>query len=378
MEEARRVKRLFWSWPVLLLAAVAALWACKPDAPIKIGFIAGTSGRVADLGISGRDAVQLAVEQCNREGGIDGRKIQLLTRDDQQRSDIAVQKTKELIEAGVVAIIGPMTSDMGIAMAPVADASEILLVSPTATTDLLSAKDDYFFRVTSTTRDYAAKSARYQIASGTMRSVVAVYDLSNRSFCESWMANFEKTFAAGGGRVLDKVGFDANSDRSFLDIAHELLAAGSEGILIIANSMDSALLCQQIRKLDEAIPITLADWGATERLLELGGKAVEEITVVQTFDRDSQAPPYQAFRKAYMDRYQHEPGFPGVYAYDAAQVLLTALRRQKNGESLKTTLLAIRRFEGLQSPFSFDDFGDVQRPHASISVIRDGQFVVVE
>jgi branched-chain amino acid transport system substrate-binding protein len=51
---------------------------------------------------------------------------------------------------------------------------------------------------------------------------------------------------------------------------------------------------------------------------------------------------------------------------------------QKTDETLKQTILSIRRFKGLQSEFSFDDFGDVKRPHASISVIRNGRFVVVE
>jgi branched-chain amino acid transport system substrate-binding protein len=99
---------------------------------------------------------------------------------------------------------------------------------------------------------------------------------------------------------------------------------------------------------------------------------------VQTFDRDSQAPRYQAFRKTYLERYQREPGFPGVYTYDAAQVILTVLRAQKSGENLKQAILSIRQFEGLQSDFSFDAFGDVTRSHASISVVRNKKFVVVE
>lgn len=378
MKDTRRRRRIFWLCLAGCLPVMGVLWGCQDAPPIKVGFIAGTSGRVADLGISGRDAAQLAIDQCNQGGGIDGRPIQLIAKDDQQDPDIARQVMQELISAGVVAVIGPMTSDMGVAIAPLADASQTLLLSPTVTTHLLSAKDDHLFRVTSTTADYAAKSARYQITSGTMRSIAVAYDLGNKSFCESWLASFVDTFAAGGGEILETIGYRDDADRSFLDIARRLLEAEPDGILIIANSMDAALLCQQIRKLDEGIAITLADWGATERLLELGGKAVEGVTVVQTFDRDSTARDYQVFRNAYKDRYKREPGFPGVYTYDAVQVLLTALRRQKEGETLKETILAIRRFKGLQSEFSFDDFGDVKRPHASISIIRDRQFVVVE
>lgn len=162
-----------------------------------------------------------------------------------------------------------------------------------------------------------------------MRRIAATYALSNRSFCENWLENFTAIFTDNGGEIVTTIGFATDKGRTFLDVARQLLAAQPDGVLIVANSMDSALMCQQIRKLDATIPITLADWGATERLLELGGNAVEGVTVVQTFDRDSPAPKYQAFRKAYLDRYQREPGFPGVYAHDAIQVILTALRVKK-------------------------------------------------
>ena len=354
------------------------MMGCGSKDPIRIGFVGGTSGRVADLGISGRDAVQLAVEACNREGGINGRLVQLLIRNDEQNPDLARKAVKALIEQGVVAIVGPMTSDMGMAVVPILNEARMANVSPTVTTQKLSGLDDYFLRVSSTTREYAGKSARYHVKSGTMRRIAATYALSNRSFCENWLENFAAIFTKNSGEIIATIGFSTDQGRTLLDVARELLAAGPDGILIVANSMDSALLCQQIRKLDQTIPITLADWGATERLLELGGNAVEGVTVVQTFDRDSPAPRYQKFRRAYLDRYHREPGFPGVYSHDAIQVVLTALRDQKKNQSLKQTILAIKTFEGLQGAFSFDAFGDVKRGNASISIIRNRRFVVLE
>jgi branched-chain amino acid transport system substrate-binding protein len=338
----------------------------------------GTSGRVADLGISGRDAAQLLVEQCNLDGGIAGRRVQLLIKDDQQNPDTARQVVGELISEGVVAIVGPMTSDMGLAVTPLLNDARVINVSPTVTTQQLSGRDDYFFRVSATTREYAGRSARYHIKSGDMRRIAAAYDRGNRSFCENWLENFKAPFTAAGGEIIAAIGFNTADGRTFLDIGRELLATDPDGVLIIANSMDSALLCQQIRKVDPDILITLADWGATERLLELGGKAVEGVTVVQTFDRDSQAPRYQAFRKAYLERYHREPGFPGVYTHDATHVVLTAIRDQKQGQSLKETILSLRSFEGLQGEFSFDAFGDVKRKNASISIVRNRKFVVLE
>lgn len=365
--------------PILwVLLTVMGILSCNSSDPIRIGFIAGTSGRGADLGASGRDAVQLAVEQCNQNGGIRGRPIQLFIRDDQQNPEIARLAVQELVDEGVVAIVGPMTSDMALAVTPVLNKARIPNMSPTVTTQVLSGRDDFFLRVSATTREYATRSAMFHAKSGNMRRVAAVYDLANQSYCNSWIENFSAAFKANGGLVVTAIGFEINQGRTFFDIARELLAAEPDGVLIVANSMDSALLCQQVRKMNTDIRITLADWGATERLLELGGHAVEGVTVIQVFDRSSTAPAYLAFRNAYVVRYQREPGFPGVFSYDAIQVILTALQAQKKDENLKTTILALQDFNGLQERFSFDTFGDVRRTNASISVVKNQQFVVLE
>lgn len=373
--------RITWAAFIGMTTALSlsvAFSGCKPSEPIRIGFVAGISGRVADLGVTGRDAAQFAVEQRNQTGGVSGRKVLLLIRDDEQKPELARRAVQELISEGVSAIIGPMTSDMGMAVVPVVNEARVLTVAPTATTEALTGIDDYFFRVTSTTRTFASRNASYQIRANRMRRVAAAYDLGNRSFTENWLSNFRTAFAEGGGEIIATMGFEVKNETAFLQIARDLLAFGPDGILLVANSMDSALLCQQIRKLDPLIPITLSDWGATERLLELGGKAVEGVTVVQTFDRHSTAPRYLAFRQAYMERFHREPGFAGVYTYDAVNVVLDAIGKQKSGRSLKETVLEIREFNGLQSLFSFDDFGDVKRPHASISVVSEGQFTFLE
>ena len=84
----------------LLIAVVlscAVLTGCQPPEPIRIGFVGGTSGRVADLGIAGRDAVVLAVELRNQAGGVAGRKVELLIQDDEQTPEVAQRAVRELI-----------------------------------------------------------------------------------------------------------------------------------------------------------------------------------------------------------------------------------------------------------------------------------------
>lgn len=368
--------------PVIRLAFLALLVAlgqgCAPREPVRIGFLGGMSGRVADLGIAGRDAVQLALEQRNAAGGVGGRRVELLVRDDRQDAESARLAMRELIDGGSVVIIGPMTSSMATVVTPIATRAGVPIISPTVTSEALSGKDDQFFRVSTGTRLFATRSARHQLRERGARRVAATYDLDNRAFTEEWLERFRAAFIQGGGEMVAAVPFRSGGDLAHLDIARSLLAARPDSILIVANAMDSALLCQQLRKLDARIPIALSSWGATERLVELGGKAVEGVTVEQTFDRASQAPRYQAFRRAHLERFGREPGFAGVYAYEAASVVLDALERRRGDQPLKQVFLAMGRIDGLQGTFEFDAFGDVKRDAASTSVVRNGEFVVID
>ena len=245
--------------PALLLFALALLSGCGDHRPITIGFIAGTSGRVADLGISGLDAVQLAIAERNDRGGIDGRPLRLITVDDQQNPQRAKSVAQQLVDQGIEIVIGPMTSDMGMAVAPILDRAGVVNVSPTVTTQRLSALDDHFFRVSATTSAYAGRSATFQLRPGGMRRIVAIIDANNRSFTQNWLDNFSTPFTAGGGEVVATVAFDTSQARPLAAVVGEALGRSIDGVLIIANSMDAALLCQQIRKTDPNVPVTLAD-----------------------------------------------------------------------------------------------------------------------
>ncbi len=363
---------------ISFLLCCLLLLSCDHKEPIRLGFIASISGPAADFGISARDAVQLAVTQCNGQGGIRGRQIKLIIKDDRQNAETAEQAVKELIKEGVVAIVGPMSSKIAMAIVPYLNDSKMMAMGGAVSTQRLSGLDDYFFRVCITSREHAFRSAHYQIDSGDMRRIAVVYDGGNPLFCEGWLEDFKRPFIAGGGEILTVVDFKTEEKRPFSEIVNGLLTAGPDGILVIANSMDSALFCQQIRKSNPSVKITLSNWSATQRLIELGGKAVEGATLPSVFDWESPNPSYQTFRNLYVERYKQEPGFPGFYAYNAARVVLTALKSQKRGQNVKSTVLSIGEFEGLQGKIVFDEYGDVKRSNASIRIIRDQKFVAVE
>ncbi len=360
-----------------LVAATCLLFACEPDSTIKLGFIGGLSGEVADLGVSGRNGVMLAIEQRNVAGGIHGRSVELIVRDDGQDPKVAKSIMEDLLRLKVAAIVGPMTSDMAMVLVPLANASKTLLISPTATTTNLSGLDDYFFRVLPDTGSYAGRSARFQFEKLGHRRVVVIYDLANKSYTENWLDGFRAEFEKLGGIFLATRSFHSGVDRTFYQTVWELLEADPDFALVIANSVDAAQICQQIRKTNDDLPIALSEWSSTERFVELAGRASNNVYIEQFIDRADPSQRYQLFRAAYQKRFGQEPGFAGLAGYDAAQVVLEGLTRKMPGRSLKSTLLEIRDFPGVQQPLSFDLFGDTNR-RISLSVIRNGHYQALE
>ncbi|GAM11666.1 hypothetical protein OR1_03982 [Geobacter sp. OR-1] len=372
----RRFRQL--AAPILLLLIVVTLFTgCREKQPINIGFIGGISGRVADLGVAGRNGVMLAVEEKNEAGGIHGRPVELLAADDEQNPETAQMVIDRFLKEHIELIIGPMTSSMAMAVMPQINASKAILLSPTVTTTDLQAKDDNFLRVISTTSDYSAKSARFQFEKLGYRTVAAIYDSGNSSYTESWYNGFRNTFEKLGGKVVKTVTFKSSKDATFLQPVREMLSVKPDLILIITNAVDSALICQQIRKLDPKVGIAMSEWASTERFTELGGKATDGVVVAQFLNRNDTSDRYQKFLSAYRKRFSQEPGFAGLAGYDAALVGLDALSRRKPGTSLKDTILRTMKFQGVQQQITIDRFGDADRK-TFVTRISNGKYVTVE
>jgi branched-chain amino acid transport system substrate-binding protein len=360
-----------------LVLLVFLLPGCQKKEPYKLGFVAGLTGKVADLGVAGRNGAQLAVEECNAAGGIKGQQIELIVRNDEQNAETAQRVTDELIAQNIELIIGPMTSSMAMAMLPSIESSSTILLSPTVTATALTGKDDNFLRVISDTSVYAAKNARYQFEKQGVRTVSATYDTGNAAYTESWLNDFTRAFTALGGKILQVRPFRSGPNAVFLPMVKELLAGGADSLLIISNAVDSALICQQIHKLATGQIIAMSEWASTERFIELAGPSAQGVIVAQFLDRNNDSESYLKFLDQYRRRFQQEPGFAGLAGYDAAKVALKALELRGAGQSLKQAIIAQKSFQGAQQLLTIDRFGDADR-NTFIAKVHNGQYLPVE
>ncbi|UZE96394.1 ABC transporter substrate-binding protein [Alkalimarinus alittae] len=357
----------------ILFLCLTGLLGCEEPPKVKIGFIGGTSGKVADLGVAGRNGIILAVEERNKAGGIKGQTIELILKDDKQDAEQAKKSAEELVALKVEAILGPMTSAMAVEVAEVTQLSGTLTMGVTPSTNELTGKNDFFFRTISATLEHASETAKYLRNIKKSKRIAIIYDLKNRSYAESWSGDFAAAIKQLGGEIIQTVSFLSNNQVRFEGLARKVLKSGPDTVVLVANSVDASLLAKQLKTINSDIQLAASEWAGTERLIELGGRYVEHTVVPQHFDRESQDPRYQRFHSVYTERFGHLPGFPGLVGFNAANVVFDGLEAKQKDESLKQAILRIKTFSAVPELVVFDSFGDA-KSKTYVTEIIDGQF----
>jgi len=358
-----------------LLIGSLFLTACDQSGPIKIGFIAGLTGPWADAGTASLNALKLAVKQINDDGGINGRMIEIIPRDDEKSPEIAQKHVREFSQIGVEAIVGPIISSVGMAMLPVINELGIVTVSPTVSAAEFAGFRDYLFRMNTTTRQNARAYARRSIDQNHKRVAIAL-DGENEAFTDSWYREFLLEFDELDGRVISKVWINVDGT-SLADAAVKLLEDSPDGIVLITDRADSANLAKEIRKKSRNIPLAAAEWAGSEMLIELGGDAVEGMELVQAYDRYDDNPRFQKFIADYTAMFNQTPGYSSILTYDAATVLFTALKTKHPDQGLDDALTTLPPQMGLNQELMFDQFGDSNR-NSYFVTIQDGKFIRVQ
>lgn len=378
MKTLRSCKLLICPLFVIMMIMVSMITGCdKKREPVLIGFSGCLSGRLSDLGTAGRNGAMMAVEEVNKNGGIKGRTVKLLIRDDQHDKIKAAKVNKELICEGVIAIVGHMTSSMAMATVSIADKEKILLVGPTVSTDRLTGLDDYFIRVIASHREISSHQARYAYNRAKFRKMACAYDLSNSSYTESWYKNFKSQFQKSGGEDVVAVTFSSGKNVSYNDIVDNLLKSEPDGLVFVASSKHTAMICHQLRKRGSRVPVLAGAWAQTQDLLRHGGKAVEGIVFFNFYNQDSTNKKFLEFKNQFKKIFEKDPNFAAACGYDAAKLVLDALKIDDDPVKLKKTILERRVAKGLQGDFELDKYGDAKRKYYRI-VVKGGKFVTVE
>ncbi len=362
---------------LMSLALLFTLTSCTKESTIKVGFSASLTGTNSQLGIDGMYGVELAVAEINSTGGIQGRDIELIIQDDNNDKNIALDVDKRFVEEGCKAIIGHMISSTMGENIDYINSQNIIMISPTVATDLLSNKDDHFFRVIPSNITQAQRIATSLIEQGVHR-LAFLSTQNNASFTTIIINEITKLIDINGIEVVLTETYTSENAIDYQGITQELISSKADGVVLLSSSFESANFAQTFGLLGFRPKIFLPAWAMTYDLIQRGGKAVDNIFGVNYFDFSSQSEKYLTFKSKYNRKYGADSSFASMFSYEAMMALSEAMKKSKtlDADEIKAQLLAQSEYSGVQSSFNFDLNGDVNRKIYLVQVIN-GQFTRV-
>ncbi len=363
----------------LSILIIAGLSGCeRKKEPIRIGLASTLTGSTSTYGIHVRNGVILAVEQVNRSGGINGRPLELIIRDDKADPDEALRVDLELIESGIVALVGHYTSTLAVRTVPLMNERNILMIGATVSTAKLSGIDDNFIRLMLPVDQQAPLVAETFYEKFGLKEAAVVYDLANPDYSESYYRHFKKEFEKLGGGLSSAITFNSRKHFSAKDIANKITTSGSDSLFIIANATNSATICQHLRNAGSKIKIAASGWAFPDLdFIKNGGQAVEGVFSVTVFNREATSEAFRMYEKSYEERFGEQINMADYLGYEAAQVLIEALSKTDDPLKLKEIILQQSVFNGLDGKIIIDKYGDPVRA-MYIEEIRDGAIRIID
>lgn len=332
-------------------------------------------------GRSMRLAAEMAAEELNAAGGIDGRRIELVIRDDAADPEQALDVANELVDdARVVAVVGHITSGATLAAAGIYNAPEngLVAISPTASSPLITDAGEWIFRVCPSDLEHGPALARWlqETLARSRAEVLYANDAYGRGVVES----FARAFDGLGGAL---VGTDPFLPRyveqpGFLDpYIERAIARSAEGIVIGGLADEAIEIIRTARRLGFSGPILGAD-GLLG--VEAAGAVSEGVFVSTPFLPDMPAPATQTFVAAYRERYGAAPDAYAALTYDALHVVVAAVREVGTDRTaIRDYIAQVGRARephvGVTGRIAFDENGDAAEKPVVIGVIRDGAVV---
>ncbi|MEA3363583.1 MAG: ABC transporter substrate-binding protein [Thermodesulfobacteriota bacterium] len=351
---------------VTLLAVTFIAGCSRQKEPIRIGFIGTLTGKYADIGNDALIGVRIAIGEVNQKGGVGGRSIELLIKDDSGSPEKAITAAEQLATEGIDTIIGPNLSNVAVELVPWCDEHGLLLIAPTVSTSTLARLDDAMIRVFPYNEPVAGKIVANFISQNISRkSGVILYDAGNAAYTRDIVQYAEDAFAVAGLPVVSYP-FLADEGFDYGAMIDETLTPEDGFIYIVAAAMDTAMFSWQIKKQGLKPQLIFNHWAISDELYRIGNVAIEDaIFLTGHFPVESSAA-LSGFKKKVAEHTTRTAYKFMIYGYEATQLLIQGV--EMDSSNLKQAILDIGTFQGLQYEYSIDRYGDVRRPYFAIEI----------
>ncbi|MBS7311147.1 MAG: ABC transporter substrate-binding protein [Treponema sp.] len=307
-----------------VMAALLALTSCgaKETNEIKIGGIFPLSGAVAVYGVECKNGIDLAIEEINAAGGINGKNVVLISEDDEGNPDKTVNAYQKLTSKdGAKIIIGSLTSGCTQAITNRAQAQKVVQIAPAATAPAITDAGDYIFRACFIDPFQGRVGGKFSAETLNAKTAAILYDTGN-DYSVGLTENFEAAFTQAGGKIVAKEAYTTN-DKDFNAQLTKIKSANPDVVYLPDYYNVVALIAKQLRAQGIEAPIVGADgWDGI-----LGNSSAEVLNGFYSnhYATDSTDPAVQAFVKKFNDKYNKDPNSFAALGYDSVYILKDAI-----------------------------------------------------
>ncbi|MBR2763399.1 MAG: ABC transporter substrate-binding protein [Pseudolactococcus laudensis] len=324
----------------------------------KLGYDLELSGGVAAYGNAGKNGANLAVDEINKAGGIDGKQITVVSKDNKSDNAEAATVVSNLINNDKVnAVIGSMTSGAVKSMTPNITKGAVPLVTPAGTDDTLTVTNgevnEYIFRSTFQDSYQGKVLANYTTNELKAKKVVLYYDNSS-DYAKGIAKSFEKTY---DGKIVDKVSFQSG-DKDFQATLSKIKGEDFDAIVMPGYYNETGLITKQARELGIEQPILGGDGFADPTFITLAGDAAAtNVYYVSGYSAKALATDTTTkFIAAYQAKYKSEPSMFDALSYDAVYMVKQAAEdtKAKTSVDVKDGLAKLKNFKGATGEITVD------------------------
>lgn len=356
---------------VVVLGAVTMLPA---HADIKIGFQAPLTGPSATDGKSAQIAATMAVEDINAAGGVLGQKIELVTYDDQAKSDQAIFTANKLIgEDGVKLVVNGSYSASGRAAAPVFQQAGVVMISAYGVHPDITKAGDFNFRLVHLGPPQGAAAALY-IGQTLKIKKVSTITMDN-DYGQATMDGFVAAAAKYGVEVLGKYSYSLK-DRQFGSIVASVKRDNPDAVYATGYFFTGGPLVSQLRAAGITVPIIGSQAFDSEKFIEIAGPSAEGTYIIDSFDRDRKDPALERFFAEFKKRAGYSPEGVAAITYSAFRLMADGVKRAGSADPVKVrdALASTKDFPLLEGSMNgFNSLHEIIMP-ISVNVIKDGKF----
>lgn len=307
---------------ILSVVALVAL-ALSPAVAqtVKIGTIQPLTGAIAVYGKTVSQAVNLAVEEANAAGGINGKKIELITEDDSFKPDNTVAAFKKLVTKDkVLAVVGALTSNCTLAITNLAQGAKVPLITPTSTNDKVTTAGDFVFQACYKDSFQGQVVASFAVNTLKAKTVAILFDKAN-DYSFGLKGAFEGVFTKAGGKIVAES--YNTGDKDFNAQIAKIKTSKPDAIFLPDYYNAVSLLSKQIRAAGITAPLLGADgW---DEAIGTGTSELVGSFYSNHFSPDAATPVAKAFLTSYKKRWNEDPNALSALGYDATKILINAM-----------------------------------------------------